>query len=45
MLDLQASERRILVQLYYLQSEAWEHAELEQPGDTFAVDTYVPTEA
>ncbi len=45
MLELQASERRILVQLYCLQSEAWEQAELEQPGDTFVFDAYVPTEA
>ena len=31
--ELQASERRILVQLYCLQSEAWEQADVGGAGD------------
>ena len=44
-LELQASERRILVQLYCLQSEAWEQAEVVQAGRTFTAEMYVQTEA
>lgn len=44
-LELQASERRILVQLYCLQSEAWEQAEVDEAGRTFKADMYVQTEA
>lgn len=45
MLELQASERRVLVQLYCLQSEAWEQAEVDEAGRTFKADMYVQTEA
>jgi hypothetical protein len=34
--ELQLSERRLLVQLYVLQSEAWEQADVGRAGD---VDT------
>ena len=45
MLELQSSERRILVQLYCLQSEAWEQAEVQETGRTFTAEMYVQTEA
>ena len=44
-LEVQASERRILVQLYCLQSETWEQAEMVEAGRTFTAEMYVQTEA
>ncbi len=44
MLELQASERRILVQLYCLQNETWEQTEMVETGRTFTAEMYVQTE-
>jgi hypothetical protein len=44
-LEVQASERRILVQLYCLQSETWEQAEMVEAGRTFTAEMCVQTEA